>query len=90
MADFQRCPVCPNDKPATGDKKPLDRVFETLMPWGKHKGTPFYKIPCSYLEWLEKELLTGGDSSDKASVKTLLEKVSAERLRRQKNPSARV
>jgi len=25
---------------------------ETLMPWGKHKGTPLSDVPGSYLAWL--------------------------------------
>lgn len=89
MADFLQCPLCfLIHKPNAGEPKPLDKVFETLMPYGKYRGTPFYKIPDSYLEWLETELLTAKDGKKESA--NLLEKLTAEIARRKKNPSARI
>ncbi len=25
---------------------------ETLMPWGKHEGTPLINVPVGYIDWL--------------------------------------
>lgn len=64
--------------------KPLDKVFETIMPFGKFKGKPFYLVPDVYLEWLELELLTKQNDPD------LLRKITAELKRRAANPKARI
>jgi len=57
------CQECKRRKsnPWPANVKTLDKALEsigkTLMPFGKHKGTPLYLIPDSYLEWIEAELL---------------------------------
>lgn len=82
-----KCPHCNKPQPVAGPK-PLDKVFETLMPFGRHRGEPFYKIPDAYLEWLETELLTNKEASEKNAV--LLSRITAEIKRRKDNPKARV
>lgn len=33
------------------DPKLLLELISSTMPFGKYKGTPYYRLPVSYLEW---------------------------------------
>jgi uncharacterized protein len=33
----------------------LRDLVTNAVPFGKYKGTPFYKLPVSYLEWFKRE-----------------------------------
>ena len=36
------------------DPQILKDLIVTDMPFGKYKGTPYYKIPVNYLEWMNR------------------------------------
>ncbi len=38
----------------------LIELVTTTMPFGKYKGTPYYKLPVSYLEWFQRECFPTG------------------------------
>jgi len=38
----------------TPDPKILLDLIETTMPFGKYKGTPYYRLPVEYLEWFNR------------------------------------
>ena len=42
------------DVPQTNPEILITLVNEN-MPFGKYKGTPYYRIPVSYLEWIARE-----------------------------------
>lgn len=33
----------------------LKDLINTSIPFGKYKGTPYYRIPVSYLEWMNRQ-----------------------------------
>jgi len=37
----------------------IDLITQT-MPFGKYKGTPYYRVPVNYLEWLNRKGFPGG------------------------------
>lgn len=37
------------------DPKLLLELITETIPFGKYKGTPYYKLPVSYLEWFARE-----------------------------------
>ena len=48
---------------------------ETLMPWGKHKGTALANVPASYLKWIwDEEVKSKGSFLKKSpSLKAYIE-----------------
>ncbi|MCE3272593.1 MAG: hypothetical protein K0S57_2990 [Ramlibacter sp.] len=40
---------------------PLERLLETEMPYGKHKGTPIADLPGNYLNWFAREGFPPGE-----------------------------
>ncbi len=40
---------------------PLQRLVETAMPYGKHKGTPIADLPGNYLAWFAREGFPRGE-----------------------------
>lgn len=40
---------------------PLQRLVETVMPYGKHKGTPVAGLPGNYLAWFAREGFPSGE-----------------------------
>lgn len=43
----------------------LLELINTTMPFGKHKGLPYYKLPVSYLEWMMRQ---GGFPKNKTGM----------------------
>jgi len=37
------------------DPNILPELVRSVMPFGKYKGTPYYKLPVSYLEWMLRQ-----------------------------------
>jgi uncharacterized protein (DUF3820 family) len=44
------------------DPKILLELIETTMPFGKYKGTPYYRLPVDYLEWFNRKGFPPGKS----------------------------
>ncbi|HVL29432.1 MAG TPA: DUF3820 family protein [Sphingomicrobium sp.] len=42
-------------------KDPLQRLVETEMPFGKHKGTAIADLPGNYLDWFAREGFPDGE-----------------------------
>ena len=42
------------------DPQILKDLITAKMPFGKYKGTPYYKIPVNYLEWLNRQGFPAG------------------------------
>ena len=40
---------------------PLQRLLDTTMPFGKHKGTPLANLPGGYLQWFAREGFPPGE-----------------------------
>ena len=40
---------------------PLQRLLETVMPYGKYKGTPVAELPGNYLAWFAREGFPAGE-----------------------------
>jgi uncharacterized protein len=42
------------------DPQILRELVTSSVPFGKYKGTPFYRLPVSYLEWFQREGFPAG------------------------------